>query len=163
MGMKRPAFTTFSANEFASVCNGEWFRSKKPDAMLAYGQVKYLAALWMAATARQNPEIKFLTISPGNTQGTEVANAMPLPARLLIQHVVMPVIAPLLGMAHSLEAGAKRIVDGLTNPALKSGVFYASKADTLTGPIVDQSTILADFNNQTYQDNAWNAVHRFVF
>ena len=162
MGMKRPVFATSSANEFASVCNGEWFRGKKIGSALAYGQVKYLAALWMAAVARQNPEIKFLTISPGNTQGTEVASAMPLPARLLIQHIVMPVVAPLLGMAHPLEAGAKRIVDGLTDPSLKSGVFYASKENTLTGPIVDQSTILPDFNNEAYQDNAWQAVHRFV-
>ncbi len=162
MGMKRPVFATSSADEFASVCNGTYFRGKKFDSALAYGQVKYLAALWMAATARQNPEFKFLTISPGNTQGTEVANSMPLPARVLVKHVVMPVVAPLLGMAHSLQAGAKRIVDGLTDPALKSGVFYASKENTLTGPIVDQSAIVPDLNNETYQDNAWNAVHRFV-
>ncbi len=162
MGMKRPAFATSSANEFASVCNGEWFRGKKPDSMLAYGQVKYLAALWMAATARQNPQFKFLTISPGNTRGTEIANSAPLPMRLLIKYLFMPIVGPLLGMAHPLEAGAKRIVDGLTDPALKSGVFYGSKEDTLTGPIVDQSTIVSDLNNETYQDNAWNAVHRFV-
>jgi NAD(P)-dependent dehydrogenase (short-subunit alcohol dehydrogenase family) len=162
MGMKRPVFAASSANEFASVCNGEWFRGKKFDSALAYGQVKYLAALWMAAAARKNPEFNFLTISPGNTQGTEVANSMPLPARVLVKYVVMPVVAPLLGMAHPLEAGAKRIVDGLTNPSLKSGVFYASKENTLTGPIVDQSTIVPDLDNETYQDNAWNAVHRFV-
>lgn len=161
MGMKRPVFATSSADEFASVCNGEC-RGKKFDSTLAYGQVKYLAALWMAAAARQNPEFKFLTISPGNTQGTEVANSMPLPARVLVKYVVMPVVAPLLGMAHSLEVGAKRIVDGLADPALQSGVFYASQESTLTGPIVDQSTIVPDFSNETYQDNAWNAVHRFV-
>ncbi|MDQ2800288.1 MAG: short-chain dehydrogenase, partial [Armatimonadota bacterium] len=162
MGMKRPAFTTSSADEFASVCDGSYFRGKKVDSMLAYGQVKYLAALWMAATARQNPEITFLTISPGNTQGTEVANSMPLPARVLIKYVVMPVVAPLLGMAHPLPVGAKRIVDGLTDPSLKSGVFYGSKENTLTGPIVDQSTIFPDLNNTAYQDNAWQAVHRFI-
>ncbi len=162
MGMKRPVFKTSSANEFASVCNGTYFRGKKFDSALAYGQVKYIAALWMAAAARQNPAFKFLTISPGNTQGTEVASSMLLPARLLIQHVVMPVVAPLLGLAHPLEAGAKRIVDGLTDPSLQSGVFYGSKENTLTGPIVDQSTIVPDFSNEAYQDNAWNAIHRFV-
>lgn len=162
MGMKQPVFPTHSADEFASVCDGSYFRGKKADSTLAYGQVKYLAALWMAAAARKNPEIKILTISPGNTQGTEVANSMPLPVRVLVKYVVMPVVAPLMGMAHSLPIGTKRIVDGLTDPSLKSGIFYASKADTLTGPIVDQSTILADFSNETYQDNAWQAVHRFI-
>lgn len=161
MGMKRPAFAAHSADEFASVCDGS-YGGKEANSMLAYGQVKYLAALWMAAAARKHPEIKVLTISPGNTQGTEVANSMPLPARVLVKYVVMPVVAPLLGMAHSLPIGTKRIVDGLTDPSLKSGVFYASKADTLTGPMVDQSTILADFSYETYQDNAWQAVHRFI-
>ena len=163
MGMKQPKFLTHSADEFASVCDGSYFRGKKADSALAYGQVKYLAALWMAAAARKHPDINFLTISPGNTQGTELANSMPLPVRVLLKYIVMPFVAPLMGMAHSLPIGTKRIVDGLTDLSLKSGVFYASKADTLTGPIVDQSTILADFSSETYQDNAWSAVHRFIF
>ena len=67
----------------------------------------------------------------------------------------------LLGRAHKLEVGAKRYVDGLQDASYKSGVFYASKSG-VTGPIVDQGLIFEDLNNKTYQDNAYEAIHRFV-
>jgi hypothetical protein len=63
---------------------------------------------------------------------------------------------------HKPEKGAKRFVDGINDDAFKSGVFYASKAGKLTGPVIDQSTIFADLNNFTYQNNANAAIHRFI-
>jgi len=42
-----------------------------------------------------------------------------------------------VGIAHPLETGARRLVDGITDPTLRSGVFYASAADTITGPVTD--------------------------
>jgi NAD(P)-dependent dehydrogenase (short-subunit alcohol dehydrogenase family) len=47
--MKRPAFASRSVEEFASVIDGSFFGGRKVDPMLAYGQVKYLGALWMCA------------------------------------------------------------------------------------------------------------------
>ena len=69
---------------------------------------------------------------------------------------------PLMGMAHSLETGAKRFVDGITNEALKSGVFYGSKANVLTGALIEQSNLFPDLKNESYQDNANEAIHRFI-
>ncbi len=132
--------------------------------MLAYGEVKYVAALWMAATARKHPELRLITMSPGNTQGTNVTDDFPAPApvRFVMKRVLMPFVAPLFGMAHSLQTGSKRIVDALSDESLKSGVFYGSKSNTLTGPVIDQSEIFPDLANSTFQDHADEAVHRFV-
>ncbi len=162
LGMKRPRLTTSSADEFASLCDGTYFRGRKADPTLAYGQVKYLAALWMAATARRYPNLQLLTVSPGSTRGSEVARDAPLPLRLLLKYVLMPMVFPLFGLVHDLEVGAKRLIDGLLDPALKSGRFYASKADTLSGPMVDQSESFPDLANPLYQDHANEAVHRFI-
>ena len=68
----------------------------------------------------------------------------------------------LLGFMQELEVGAKRYVDVLNDETYKSGVFYGSKEPTVTGPMVDQGTIFADLNNETFRDNANQAVHRFV-
>ena len=162
LGMKRPIMATSSADEFASLCDGSYFRGRKPDGTLAYGQVKYVAAMWMAATARRNPSLKLVTVSPGNTGGTQVTRDMPPPLRLLLKSVLMPIVLPAFGLVQGVDKGAKRLIDGLNDPALKSGVFYASKASALTGPVVDQSEIVPDLANPAYQDNASQAVHRFA-
>ncbi len=61
---------------------------------------------------------------------------------------------------HQLETGAKRLVDGKSDPSLKSGVFYGSKENVLTGPVIDQSAIFPDLKNKGYQNNACEAVRR---
>lgn len=157
LGMKRPAVPTSSVQDFADVCTGKDFAGKKFNSSLAYGEVKYVAALWMAAAARKNPNLRLVTMSPGNTQGTEVAADMPAPVRLAAKYIM-----PLFGLTHSLEIGSKRIVEGLTDGALKSGVFYASTENMLTGPVVDQSTIFPDLGDQVFQDHANEAIHRFL-
>jgi hypothetical protein len=58
--------------------------------------------------------------------------------------------------------GAKRLVDGITDPKLSSGTFYASAANKLKGPMVDQADFLPDLANASFQDNANEAIHRFV-
>lgn len=130
--------------------------------MLAFGQVKYLGAMWLSSVARKHPELKLITVSPGNTKGTDASNKLPLPLKLLIHYVMFPVVMPLLGIVHDLETGAGRIVHSLGDPSIKSGRFYASAAGKLTGPLVDQSTIRPEMNNETYQENANQAVHRFI-
>jgi NAD(P)-dependent dehydrogenase (short-subunit alcohol dehydrogenase family) len=162
IGIKSPVFESYSVEEFASVVNGKIFSGKKPDAMLAFGQVKYLGAMWMSSVARKHPELKVITISPGNTKGTDASNHLPLPLKLLIRYVMFPVVMPLMGIIHNLETGAGRIVNALGDPAIKSGRFYASAAGKLTGPLVEQSTIRPEMNNEAYQENANQAVHRFI-
>jgi NAD(P)-dependent dehydrogenase (short-subunit alcohol dehydrogenase family) len=161
MGMKRPDLLTSSVDEFAEVIDGSFFDTQT-DPMQAYGYVKYTAALWMSSEARKNPNIRFITMSPGFTSGTAVMNDLPPSKRFMFKYIMLPIVAPLKGMVHKLEKGAKRFVDGINNESLISGVFYASKAKKLVGPVIDQSSIFPDLNNATYQDNASAAIHRFI-
>ena len=155
--MKRPAFKSTSADELATVIDGTYFAGRKTDTALAYGQAKYIGALWMAYLARQHPDRRFVTISPGNTTGTEAPNDLAFPLRLAAKYVM-----PALGIAHKLDVGAKRLVDGVTDSSLSSGVFYASAANTITGPVVDQADIFPDLANPSFEDNANEAIHRFI-
>ena len=77
LGMKRPEFSDHSVAEFASVIDGSFFAGAKFDARVGYGQVKYLGALWMSDLARRHPDLRLLTVSPGNTAGTDVFRDMP--------------------------------------------------------------------------------------
>lgn len=158
----RPTFMTHSVDEFASVIDGSFFDERKASAMLAYGQVKYLGAMWMSALARQHPGLRFTTMSPGNTSGTEAMRDLPGPLRVLVQRVLLPYVAPALGVGHRLEAGTARLADAVTNSGLPSGVFYASAANTITGPVLDQAEIMPEFRDPAIQDNAVEAIHRFI-
>ena len=157
MRMKRPSFASTSADELATVIDGSYFADRKTDRNLAYGQVKYIGALWMAYLARQHPDRRFITVSPGNTSGTEGPNDLGLPLRLAARYVM-----PYLGISHKLDVGARRLVDGATDLTLSSGVFYASAANKLTGPLVNQADIFPDLANPLFQDHANEAIHRFI-
>jgi hypothetical protein len=111
----------------------------------------------MAYLARQHPDRRFITVSPGNTTGTQAASDLPLPMRVAAKYVM-----PALGLAHKLDVGARRLVDGVTDPTLSSGAFYASEANKLNGPMVDQAEFLPDLANASFQDHANEAIHRFI-
>jgi NAD(P)-dependent dehydrogenase (short-subunit alcohol dehydrogenase family) len=155
--MKRPSFVSTSADELATVIDGSYFAGGKIDFNLAFGQAKYIGALWMAYLARQYPDRRFITVSPGATSGTEASSGLALPLRLAAKYVM-----PALGIAHKLDVGARRLVDGVTDPTLTSGVFYASAANKMTGPLVDQADIFPDLANPSFQDHANEAIHRFI-
>ncbi|QMU76865.1 SDR family NAD(P)-dependent oxidoreductase [Streptacidiphilus sp. PB12-B1b] len=155
--MQRPSFASTSADELATVIDGSYFADGKTDFNLAFGQAKYIGALWMAYLARQHPDRRLITVSPGATTGTQASNDIALPLRMASKYVL-----PALGISHKLEAGAKRLVDGVTDPALSSGVFYASAANKLKGPLVDQADIFPDLANPSFQDHANEAIHRFI-
>jgi NAD(P)-dependent dehydrogenase (short-subunit alcohol dehydrogenase family) len=157
MGFKRPSFVSKSADELATVIDGSFFAGRKPDVNLAYGQAKLLGILWMASLARRHPDRRFVCVSPGNTTGTEAPNALALPFRIAAKYVM-----PHLGISHNLDVGAKRLVDGVTDPTLSSGVFYASAAKKLKGPLVDQTDIFPDLADPSFQDHANEAIHRFI-
>jgi NAD(P)-dependent dehydrogenase (short-subunit alcohol dehydrogenase family) len=155
--MKGPSFVSTSADELATVIDGSYFAGRKPDFNLAFGQAKYIGALWMAYLARQHPNRRFVTVSPGNTTGTQAPRDLPLPMRVAAKYVM-----PALGLAHKLDVGAKRLVDGVTDTTLSSGTFYASAANSLKGPMVDQTELLPDLANLAFQDHANEAIHRFI-
>jgi NAD(P)-dependent dehydrogenase (short-subunit alcohol dehydrogenase family) len=155
--MKGPSFVSTSADELATVIDGSYWASHKPDFNLAFGQAKYIGALWMAYLARKHPDRRFLTVSPGNTTGTGAASDLPLPMRVAAKYVM-----PALGLAHKLDVGAKRLVDGVTDPTLSNGAFYASAANKLNGPMFNQADLVPGLANTAFQDNANEAIHRFI-
>ena len=157
MGFKRPSFASNSADELATVIDGTYFADRKPDVNLAYGQAKLIGILWMAYLARQYPDRRFVCVSPGNTTGTQAPNDLALPFRMAVKYVM-----PHLGISHELDVGAKRFVDGVTDPNLSSGTFYASAAGKMKGPMVDQTDIFPDLANASFQDHANEAIHRFI-
>jgi hypothetical protein len=53
-------------------------------------------------------------------------------------------------------------VKAVTDVSLQSGVFYASAASTITGPVIDQAEIVPDFRDPEIQDHAYEAIQRFV-
>jgi NAD(P)-dependent dehydrogenase (short-subunit alcohol dehydrogenase family) len=162
MGMKRPELKTSSVDEFAAIIDGKYFTDQKFSSPLAYAQVKYIGAMWMASLARKNQNLRFITMSPGSTQGTETASDFPKAVQFIYNNILMPIVLPLMGMSHSLDKGTQRIIDGINDTSLKSGVFYASKEKVLTGPVIDQSAIFPDLSNEKFQDNANEAIHRFA-
>ncbi|RDH76820.1 SDR family NAD(P)-dependent oxidoreductase [Mycolicibacterium moriokaense] len=162
LGIKRPTFAEHSVTEFVGIIDGSFFADRKLDDVLAYGQAKYLGALWMAELARRHPGLRLLTVSPGNTAGTDVFRDMGAVMRPLMNHVLMPYVLPRFGLAHPLSTGARRLVDAVVSDDLASGGFYASAAKTLTGPVVDQATVVAAFGDPEIQGHAYEAIHRFL-
>ncbi|MBE9461413.1 SDR family NAD(P)-dependent oxidoreductase [Dyadobacter subterraneus] len=162
MKMKLPPLKSSSVEEFETIINGTFFNDKKVDGMIVYGQVKYVGEMWLAAMARKHSGIKMLSISPGSTQGTRTADAFSPVFRFFYNNLLMPFIFPMMGLSHKLETGARRLVDGITNPSYKNGAFYGSKENVLVGPVIDQSTIFPDLKNEVYQDNAYEAVRRYI-
>jgi NAD(P)-dependent dehydrogenase (short-subunit alcohol dehydrogenase family) len=160
--MPPPTFAQHSVAEFASVIDGSFFAGQKIDGTLAYGQAKYLGALWMSELARRHSHLRLLTVSPGNTQGTDVFRDFGTLMRPLMNRVLMPHVFPKLGLAHPVSAGAERLVDATVREDLESGKFYASAGNTLTGPFVDQAGIFPEFADPTIQGHAYEAVHRFL-
>ncbi|MCJ8291669.1 MAG: SDR family NAD(P)-dependent oxidoreductase [Crocinitomicaceae bacterium] len=160
MKMKRPSLLTSSVEEFESIADGSYFGDKF-NAMSSYGLVKYTAIMSLLSSARKHPNVRILSMSPGGTSGTEVANDMSFILRLMMK-MMSKTLMPLMGMMHKLETGAKRFVDGISDETYETGIFYASKEKVLTGQVVDQSTIFVDLENESYQDNAYDAIHKFI-
>lgn len=158
MGMKRPDLKTSSVDEFASICDGTFYGATK-DATVPYGPIKYMGALWMSSMARRYPEVRFVTMSPGATTGTEGFNTLSLLKQYAMKAMMR--IMLMLGKVHRVEVGASRYVEGLTNPGFKTGGFYASKKG-LTGELCEQSELFTDIGNQAFQDNAYEAIQRFA-
>ena len=160
MGVAKPDMVTSSEVEFTAIADGRKF-GPKADPLDIYGTIKLTGAMWMASMARKHPHIRFVTMSPGGTTGTNGMDDLPLLKKIFFKYIGSTLM-PIFGMMHSVETGAKRYVDGLLNPKFESGHFYASRAGSPTGPVVDQTTIDPSLGNQDAQDNANRAVHQFA-
>ena len=80
-----------------------------------YGITKLMGILWMSSTARQYPDRRFVSISPGatDTRATGALDTFPLVQRIMF-HILVPLLS-WFGNAHDVEVGAKRYVDALNN------------------------------------------------
>ena len=160
MGMHRPDLSNGTVDEFKSIADGSKF-GPKGDPMQTYGYAKLIATLWMGAMARQHPHVRFVTMSPGGTTGTAGFDDLPLMKRIVFKHIG-GALMPLFGMMHSVEAGAKRYLEGLLNPEFQTGHFYASQTGYPTGPVMDQAGIAPTLSDVTTQDNATQALRHFA-
>lgn len=160
MGVAKPDMRSSSEDEFVAVADGSKF-GLKADPLDIYGTIKLTGALWMGAMARQHPHIRFVTMSPGGTTGTNGMDDLPFLKKVFFKYIG-GTLMPIFGMMHSVETGAKCYVDGLLNPKFASGRFYASREGSPTGPVIDQAEIDSALANPDFQDNANQAVHRFA-
>jgi len=103
----RPAFASTSAEELARVIDGSYYRGARFNGALAYAQVKYIGALWMGAMARAQPELRFVTVSPGGTRGTGISREMNPILRFVFDRVMMGVVAK--NITHTVGTGAARL------------------------------------------------------
>lgn len=149
-----------------AIADGSRFPPKEQDFNGMYPITKFVATLWMGAMARKgsSQKIRFVTMSPGMTSGTNVADKAPAIQQFLFKWVLYPVFH-LLGKAHGPEIGAKRYLDALLDEkseTYQTGRFYATKGPMASGEVGDQETFTDVFYNKDYQDNANAAVHKFI-
>lgn len=160
--VKKPQMETGSIDEFASICDGSFFGENR-DVASTYSMTKYLGTLWMSAMARKHPNLRCVTVSPGQTHGTNLYEDSSPFLKFVMTKIANPIQA-LLGASHSVEVGAKRYVDVLMDEkseAYKNGACYAS-AKGAAGPMSDQTSFTEDFQNEEFQDHANEALHRFI-
>ena len=114
----------------------------------------------MADMARLQPNMRFITISPGATTGTDFLSDFP-PSKKWLASMLIPVLK-FFGIMHSVETGAKRYIDALLDESsYRSGVFYGSVSGG-TGKVDDQVKFMPQLQNETCQSNANAAIHKFV-
>jgi len=156
----KPDLGDFSESIIKAVATGS-YPPNKNNKILTYGSIKLIGAMWMSALSRKHENIKFLTVSPGGTKGTNAFKNASLPMRIMSEYIVMPLLG-MMGKVHKVKDGAQRFVDAVTQEKYKSGVFYASKDDSPIGALADQVAFLPEFYNETYQENVYRVVHGLI-
>ena len=128
LGLKPPSLHSYSVDEFASVCDGSFFKGDV-NFVVSYQYVKFMGALYMGAMSRKHPGLRLLTVSPGSTMGTDIYDNAPRMTRIMLKVVTsLPIKSLRERNFHGVDAGAKRYVDALNDDAYLSGRFYASMA-----------------------------------
>lgn len=161
MGVAKPELDSASVEEFTAIATGEKYEGKA-NPMAVYGTIKLVGAMWMGAMARKHSHVRFVTMSPGSTTGTNALDHLPFVMRVLSKYV-FGALMPLMGMMHKVEDAAKRFVDGVTDPTFASGRFFGCNEGAPTGPVVDQAQIDTIFENTILQDNAYKAIRQLSY
>lgn len=160
MGMPQPALGSGTVEEIKDVLNGSKFSTLKNDTFTySVSHAKLVGTLWASAMARKFQEIRFISISPGYTTGTNFITK--ISGAQKCQFIFMTPIMACFKMTHGPDVGAKRYLDVLYDfDKFESGKFYAS-ANGLTGVICDQTAFSDILANEMFQDNAYEAIHSF--
>ena len=159
-GLKSSGIKTHTKEELMSILDGAYF-GEKFSVMEGYQLVKYVATLYMSSLSRKYPDVKFISMSPGATSGTSVADNT-APMMKFMWNNILPIFFSLFGMGHKVDKGASRFVDAISNNNYKTGGVYASKEGKMAGEVVDQFEILPALVNTNSQDNTYEAVHEFL-
>jgi NAD(P)-dependent dehydrogenase (short-subunit alcohol dehydrogenase family) len=152
----------FEATTFSDKLSGKAYNEKNFNLDMAYADTKAMAALYLSRWARDHPAVYVLTVSPGGTKGTAVADqgSLPLVKRVMFR-VMQTVLGFFFGTFHALEVGAKRYVDGVTGEldTYPTGAFVAS-CSGMTGPMCDQTELPSGevFGKTEKQDAAYDAL-----
>lgn len=155
-GIPKPRFAD-TVDGITAVLDGSYYQDHKYTPTIAYGDAKYVGVLAMAALARRYRHLRIVNVSPGATSGTDGVNDLSG-----VERFILGKVAPAVGLAHGVDTGAGRYLTVLDDPSYRSGGFYASAANRLTGKLVDQARIFPESANETFQENALEAVSRFV-
>jgi NAD(P)-dependent dehydrogenase (short-subunit alcohol dehydrogenase family) len=127
LGLQHVKLNDSSVEEFKAVVDGNFIkkRTSKDPVMDSYGVIKYMGTLWMSYMARRYSDIRFVTVSPGASQGTNATSSVSK-SKQVFYKVAMKLMS-CFGKAHGVKEGAKRYLDVLTDEeTYKSGAFYAS-------------------------------------
>jgi NAD(P)-dependent dehydrogenase (short-subunit alcohol dehydrogenase family) len=121
-----------------------------------YANTKLFVAWWAAALARRLPAgMTVNAVSPGSVPSTNADRN----ANFFMKRIMAPVLrhAPKrLGLAASVEVGAKRYIDATEFGPEVTGDFFASAPKKMTGPL--HRVELPHVHDQASQEAAWEAV-----
>ena len=99
----------------------------------------------------------------GMATGTNLINDLH-PLKVAMFHCLVPIIK-LFGMSHGNDMRAKRYVDAVydfeTQELYQTGIFYGSMEGFKIGPMGNQIEFFDALGNETFQENAYEAIHSF--
>ncbi len=129
--------------------------------MHEYVTAKLVVAWWAGALGRRLPQgMTANAVSPGSAPGSNFARGAGFSMKVMM--AFMKVLGPMMGMAGSLEAAARRYVDALAFDDDENGQFYATAhPKKLVGPMGRQ-TGFKHFGDVSLQEAAFEAVVRMT-
>jgi len=155
-----PKWESGSVEEFTSALKGSRFENDS-SYETTYSWAKAMGTLWMSGMARKHPDIRWVSVSPGMTVGTNLARELGF-----VQRTMFSIVGPIFkffGLGHGTDEGAGRYLDAVyQREAYESGKFYGSQEGKFTGALVDQEPLFPDLGNVQYQDNCNQAIQALL-
>lgn len=133
--------------------------------MNTYANSKLIGGLYFSALAREQPQIYFVSISPGGCGETDVYADAPQPMAFLMSLTIVKWIASRLGVVHSASAAAARYIRAATDAGFPSkfqsgavvGGPYFRIADA-SGELRNQADFSTYYDDRELQDEALRIV-----